>query len=81
MRDMTTDILNAMSGYEITEQDVQGMLKYLQVFHPENANREYAVEILEYLKASYHRMALTDPDALNDLYQAFQQSKTSKAQK
>ena len=64
-----------MSDYEITEKDIEGMLKYLRVFHAENANREYAVEMLEYLKASYHRLALTDPEALEALYEAFQKSK------
>jgi predicted RNA-binding protein (virulence factor B family) len=62
--------------YEITEQDIESMVDYLHIFHPENATREYAVEILEYLKASYHRLALTDPGALEDLYKAFEQSKS-----
>lgn len=65
-----------MSDYKITEQDIEGMLNYLRVFHPENANRGFAVEILHYMKASYRRMALTDPDALDDLYEAFQKSKS-----
>ena len=60
-----------MSDYEITEQDIESTVKYLQIFHPENANREFAVEMLEYLKASVHRLALTDPDALDEIYLAF----------
>ena len=64
-----------MSDYEITEKDVEGMLKYLKVFHPENANREFAEEMLHYLKATYHRLALTDPDALNELYDEFTSKK------
>lgn len=66
-----------MSDYKITEEDVEGMLQYLRVFHPENANREYAVEMLEYLKATFHRLALTDPDALHELYEAFEKSRTN----
>ncbi|HSW99540.1 MAG TPA: hypothetical protein VLH38_00725 [Patescibacteria group bacterium] len=65
-----------MSGYKITEKDVEGMLKYLKVFHPENANRDFAVEILLYMKAAYHRIALTDPDMLEELYEAFSDSKS-----
>lgn len=61
--------------YEITEKDIESMVNYLRIFHPENANREFAVEMLEYLKAGYHRLALTDPDALDDLYEAFEKSK------
>jgi hypothetical protein len=62
--------------YQISGKDIEGMLNYLKIFHPEKATRNYAEEILEYLKAGYHRMAFTNPDALEDLYQAFQQSKT-----
>lgn len=60
-----------MSDYKITEQDIEGMLKYLRVFHPENANREFAVAMLEYLKAGYRRMAVSDPEGLEELYVAF----------
>jgi hypothetical protein len=60
-----------MSDYEITEEDIQGMVKYLKVFHPENANHEFAKEMLHYLKATYHRLALTDPDVLDELYDEF----------
>lgn len=64
-----------MSGYEITEEDIQGMLRYLEAFHPENANREFAEEMLRYLKAASRRLALTDPDALDELYESFQQTR------
>lgn len=64
-----------MSGYQITEQDIQGMLRYLKAFHPENANREFAEEILRYFKATARRMALTDPDALDELYAEFTANK------
>ena len=60
-----------MSDYEITEQDIESTVKYLRIFHPENANREFAVEMLEYLKAGYHRLAKTDPEALDQLYSEF----------
>jgi hypothetical protein len=62
--------------YEITEQDIESMVHYLHIFHPEKATREYAIEMLEYLKASYHRLALTNPEALDALYKAFEQSKS-----
>ena len=64
-----------MEHYKITEADIEGMIYYLRVYHPENANREYAAELLEYMKATYHRLALTNPDVLGELYEAFQRSK------
>lgn len=65
-----------MSDYEITEKDIESVVNYLKIFHPENANKEFATEMLEYLKASFHRLALTDPDALEELYKAFESSKS-----
>ncbi len=64
-----------MSDYEITEQDIESTVKYLQIFHPENASREFAIEMLEYLRASLHRLALTDPDTLDNLYSSFTESR------
>ena len=64
-----------MSGYEINEKDIQGMLKYLEVFHPENANHEFAEEMLRYLKAASRRLALSDPDALDEFYNSFIKAK------
>jgi len=66
-----------MSDYEITEQDIESTVKYLQIFHPENANREFAIEMLEYLKASVHRLALSDPETLDALYLSFSTSKNN----
>ncbi len=65
-----------MEHYKITDDDIQGIIYYLKVYHPENANREYAVELLEYMKATYQRLALTNPNVLDDLYEAFQKTKT-----
>lgn len=65
-----------MSDYEINEKDIESVVRYLKIFHPENANREYAVEMLVYLQATFHRLAITDPDALEEMYQSFQDSKT-----
>lgn len=67
-----------MSDYEITEQDIESTIKYLQIFHPENANREFAIEMLEYLKASVHRLAVTNPDELDELYRSFTDSSKSR---
>jgi len=66
---------NMEERYEINEKDIASVVRYLAIFHPDNANREFAIEMLEYLKAGYHRLALTDPDALDDLYKAFASSK------
>jgi hypothetical protein len=66
-----------MSNYEITEQDIEGTFKYLQIFHPEKASKEYALAMLEYLKAGYHELSKVDPEGLDKLYLAFEESKNS----
>jgi hypothetical protein len=70
--------MSTMSDYKITDQDVEGVVNYLRFFHPENANENFARELLEYWKATSHRLALTNPEALNDLYESFQQSKNKR---
>lgn len=67
-----------MSDYKINEKDIEGIVNYLRIFHPENANREFAIEFLKYWKAIYRRVGAIDPDSLDDCYSAFQNSKTEK---
>jgi hypothetical protein len=64
-----------MSDYKITEKDIESTLNYLRIFHPENANRKFAIEFLKYWKAIYRRMGAVDPDLLDEYYAAFSQSK------
>lgn len=64
-----------MHDYKITEKDIDAMVNYLRIFHPENANREYAVELFKYLKATARRMAFTEPEALNKIYDDYESSK------
>jgi len=64
-----------MSGYQINEKDIEAMVNYLHIFHPENANRAYAVELLNYLRASARRLAFTEPEALNQIYSDYERSK------
>lgn len=64
-----------MTHYTITEEDINGMVRYLSIYHPENANQDYAVELLEYMKAAYQHLAFSDPELLNELYAAFENSK------
>ena len=59
-----------MSDYEITEKDIESMVNYLRIFHPENANRDFAVEMLNYLKATSHRLAQSSSEMLETLYEA-----------
>lgn len=57
-----------MSDYEITDKDVEAVVRYLEIYHSENANEDFAIKLLEATKAGIHQVALSDPDQLEDLY-------------
>ncbi len=43
-----------MSGYEPTEQDIEGVLRYLKIYKPERANREFAIALLKHVSKNVH---------------------------
>lgn len=57
-----------MSGYEITDQDIAVVVKWLKERDPDNANDEFAKEMLLAMKMSYREIGLSDPDALEKFY-------------
>jgi len=61
--------------YDINDKDIEGVLNYLRIFEPENANREYATEFLKYMKLGARRTGLTNPDELDKQLEAFKKSK------
>lgn len=32
-----------MSDFKITDEDISAVVRYLKIFHPENANRKFAL--------------------------------------
>ncbi len=36
-----------MSGYKISERDIAAVIRYLKIHNPDNANQEYAIQVLE----------------------------------
>lgn len=58
-----------MSGYEITDEDVQAITKWLDKHYPESANEEFAKEMLLSMKTAYRKLGREDPDALIKAYQ------------
>lgn len=35
------------NGYEKSEEDIEKVLRYLKMHDPKNANRDYAIEMIE----------------------------------
>ena len=58
-----------MSDYVITEENIDAVVRYLEIFHPENANREFARYMLESTKSALHKIALDNPDDIETLYE------------
>lgn len=59
-----------MSDYEITDQDVQAMVRVLEGIDPKQANEEHALAYLKWLKAKVRDVSMQDPSS-EDLYQLF----------
>jgi hypothetical protein len=53
--------------YEISDEDIDTALRYLELHDPENASRGTALAMLEDLQAGFHGLAHTDPERFNKL--------------
>lgn len=63
--------MDKMSGYEITDQDIQSVVKWLKDRDPENANEEFAKEMLLSLKLSTRNFSFAKPDDIEEIYEKF----------
>ncbi len=66
-----------MSDYQITDSDIDATLRYLEIFHPEQATRMFAENWLRFWKSKYRTIALDNLDSnkLEELFTAFEKSK------
>lgn len=67
-----------MSRYNITQKDIDAMIRFLKATDPDNATPEMAIELLEHLQASIHTMSHEDPEKLEMLYEEFKATKKPK---
>ena len=67
-----------MKKYQMNEKDIEGVINYLKIFDPENATPEMAIELLEYMHATYHNMTHDDPEQLKKMYEDLQKKKKLK---
>lgn len=47
-------------AYEINEEDIAKVIKYLEIDDPKNANREYAIEFIEAMQVQGNEIARAD---------------------
>lgn len=63
-----------MSDFQITDEHIDALVRYLAIYHPENANREYARLMLESTKSAFHQIAINNPDDIEALYEQVQKT-------
>ena len=66
-----------MSGYRINEEDIQKALRQLRRDDPENANREYVVQLLESMHGFAKDAASADSKTLKELEKALEEKEVS----
>lgn len=49
-----------MAGYEINDEDIEAVIRYLKIHDPKNADREYAIQYLESLRSFYSGIIRAD---------------------
>lgn len=69
---------NLMSGFEPTPEDIQAIVRWLTITHPENANEEYARAMILRMKQLYRQVGWSDPDKLEDFYSEYSEHSDSK---
>ena len=67
-----------MSAYEITEKDIDTVLKILKANDSENATPEMAIAVLEELQMRVHELSHTNPEKLVEIYKKLKKEKLLK---
>lgn len=63
-----------MSDYQISEEDIDAVVRYMEIFHPEKANREYSLALLENIKSGLHQVARNNPEDIEAMYAQYEAS-------
>jgi hypothetical protein len=63
-----------MSDYKISDEDVESVVRYMNIFHPDKAETVYCRSLLEYFKSGLYQIARTDPDNIEELYESLYNS-------
>lgn len=58
--------------YQITEEDILAMLKYLRHVVPEHATPEKAIRLLEFHNLRYKALEELDPELIEDILKDFE---------
>ena len=62
-----------MSAYDITEQDIEKTIRYLTHHDPKNADRDYAIQLLQVMQNMAHDLVKADVDSAELLQKALEE--------
>lgn len=62
-----------MQDDEQAKKDIEAVYRYLKIYHPDKADRNYAAALLDFMQTKIHELAVNDPDELDRLHEMFQQ--------
>jgi hypothetical protein len=62
--------------YHINEKDIQSVIRYLQIHDPKNADRDYAIQLIEAMQEFGSEVARSDEALAEAIRVATQKKKT-----
>jgi len=62
--------------YELSESDIDSVLKWLGIFDPANATPEEAIKFLVDSRVLIHEVAHNHPEKLEDIYKEYRSKKS-----
>lgn len=68
-------------GYEITQEDIDGVVRFLKIHHPQYANDEVARIALEFNQDIVHDLGEADPALAEKVAKVLQEQTAKRAQK
>ena len=69
-----------MGAYKISEEDIEAVVRNLKIYDPENADREYAIQILEIMSRMAKKVVDKGPEFTELFLQALSEKKKEKQQ-
>jgi len=54
--------------YKLNEQDIDSVLRFLNINDPEHATPEMAIALLEHMQAAFHTISHDDQEMLEKIY-------------
>lgn len=64
-----------MDAYKISEEDIAAIIRNLEIHDPQNADREYALQILEIMSKIAKRVVAKGPEFTDLFLQALSEKK------